>query len=48
MLGAVGSHLIDYLTWITGRRVVSVNAVLQSFVKERKDGSGEKRYHFMD
>jgi len=38
-LGAVGSHLIDALCYITNQKVESVCGVLGTFVKERKDPS---------
>ena len=31
ILGAIGSHLIDSVTFITGQRITRVNAVLKTF-----------------
>ena len=41
--GAAGSHAIDALTWLLGRRVVEIDATLRTFIKERLDASGKMR-----
>jgi predicted dehydrogenase len=38
MLGAVGSHLIDLLHFVTEKKVVRVNATVRTFLKERVGG----------
>jgi predicted dehydrogenase len=44
LLGAIGSHLVDLLTWITGLSVESVVADLRPGWKQRRTtGSGELR-----
>ena len=35
--GAVGTHLIDNISWILGSRIREVNATLHTFVKERAE-----------
>ncbi|TFB14243.1 Gfo/Idh/MocA family oxidoreductase [Filobacillus milosensis] len=40
MLGAIGSHLIDCMRWLTGSEVKQVNGLLATHVPE---GDGEKR-----
>lgn len=43
-LGAIGSHAIDTLRWLTGAEISGVFCQLQSHVKERRDEStGEMR-----
>jgi predicted dehydrogenase len=37
MLGAVGSHLVDMLVYLTGKKVKSVSAVLGTNVKFHPD-----------
>ncbi len=41
--GAAGSHAIDALTWLLGRRVISIDATLRTFIKERLDAQGKMR-----
>lgn len=44
VLGAIGSHVVDALTWLTGARVSHVSASLATHVSERPDSeSGERR-----
>ena len=43
-LGAIGSHAVDALLWLTGARVSNVSATLTTHVAERRDAeSGEMR-----
>jgi predicted dehydrogenase len=39
--GAAGSHAIDALTWLLGRRVIGIEAALRTFIKERLDANGK-------
>ncbi|MBI5715961.1 MAG: Gfo/Idh/MocA family oxidoreductase [Chloroflexi bacterium] len=39
--GAAGSHAIDALTWLLGRRVIGIEATLRTFIKERLDADGK-------
>lgn len=41
ILFAIGSHYIDLLTWLTGKKVKSVYGDMKNFVKQRKDVHGE-------
>ncbi len=41
LLGAIGSHFVDALTWLIGRRLVSVSADLRTFIQERTDAKGQ-------
>jgi predicted dehydrogenase len=46
LLGAVGTHVIDNISWILGSRMQAVNATLHTLVKEREetvDGEKKKR-----
>ena len=43
LLGAIGSHFIDAMTWLIGRRVTSVSADLRTFIQERTDVNGQSR-----
>lgn len=44
VLGAIGSHVVDALLWMTGARVSHVSAALATHVSERSDSeSGEAR-----
>lgn len=40
--GAAGSHAIDALTWLLGRRVMSIEATLRTFIEDRFDADGKK------
>jgi predicted dehydrogenase len=42
-LGALGSHYLDLLAWLLGRRVSAVRATLATFVRERRDAEGKLR-----
>jgi predicted dehydrogenase len=50
VLGDLGSHLIDLAEWVTGERVKTVMADLQTFVHERPllDGTGTGRVEVDD
>ena len=39
--GAAGSHAIDALTWLLGRRVLSLEATLRTFIEDRFDADGK-------
>lgn len=43
ILGALGSHLIDALTWTLGRRVEAVSARLSTFFPRRAGADGRER-----
>ena len=40
VLGAIGSHAVDTLSWLTGARVSHVSALLATHVAERTDEEG--------
>ncbi len=42
-LGAIGSHIIDSLLWLTGAEISEVFCQLQTHVKERKEADGSTR-----
>ena len=42
-LGDFSSHLFDIASYITGKRVKQVEAIVNSFIKERKDKDGNYR-----
>ncbi len=42
-LGAIGSHIIDSLLWLTGAEISEVFCQLQTHVKQRKDAKGDFR-----
>lgn len=41
--GAIGSHFIDMLSWLTGQRVTSISGELRTFIAERIDSAGTAR-----
>ncbi len=43
ILGAAGSHLLDFVAWVTGRRVEAVRGTLGTFVRRRRDHDGVER-----
>lgn len=43
VLGAVGSHFIDAIRYLTGQEIVATSATLHTVVTERSDASGESR-----
>ena len=43
ILGALGSHVVDALTWMTGLRVKAVSAQLRPLIPERPDAEGKNR-----
>ena len=44
VLGAIGSHLLDSLTYLTGRRVTSVSGTLQTNVKQQLDPANDSKF----
>ncbi len=40
LLGALGTHMFDNVSWLLGQRIVAVNSSLRTVVKERPEGEG--------
>lgn len=43
VLGAIGSHLVDGIRFLTGEEIVAVTATLHTVVKDRHDDEGVRR-----
>ena len=39
--GAAGSHAVDALTWLLGRRVLRLESTLRTFIEDRPDADGK-------
>lgn len=41
--GAIGSHVVDSLTWLTGQKITALNGSLRTFITSRADSAGALR-----